>query len=128
MRRSMRWPGARAYLLALWRSFLRNFCEREPKNVSQSELMRIRGVATPLIRINSDWETFFGSRSQKFRKKLRHKANKYARAPGHRIERRIVTSPDDPVFDQLQEVSRHSWKGKVGTDLASVPAARAFLH
>jgi CelD/BcsL family acetyltransferase involved in cellulose biosynthesis len=87
-----------------------------------------RSVATPLIRIDSDWETFFATRSQKFRKNMRNKANKFARAPGCRIERRVVTSADDKTLDEMQEVSRHSWKGKAGTDLASVPAARAFLR
>jgi CelD/BcsL family acetyltransferase involved in cellulose biosynthesis len=87
-----------------------------------------RSVATPLISMETDWETFFATRSQKFRKNMRNKANKFARAPGCRIERRILTTVDEATLNDMQEVSRHSWKGKVGTDLGSVPAAREFLR
>jgi CelD/BcsL family acetyltransferase involved in cellulose biosynthesis len=87
-----------------------------------------RGVATPLIRVRGSWEAFFATRSQKFRKNMRNKVNRFGRGEGCRIERRIVRSADDPIFGEMELVSRNSWKGKVGTDLGSVPQARRFLQ
>jgi CelD/BcsL family acetyltransferase involved in cellulose biosynthesis len=82
---------------------------------------------TPLIRIDTDWETFFGQRSQKFRKSMRNKVNRFQRTAGCIIERRQITSPADPVLADMILVSRNSWKGKIGTDLGSTPASRSFL-
>ena len=44
------------------------------------------GMSTPLIRIDSDWETFFGKRSQKFRKSMRNKVNRFNKTEGYSID------------------------------------------
>lgn len=86
-----------------------------------------RRFHTPLVRIESDWQTFFSGRSKKFRKNLRNKVNRFERAEGLSLGRHVLRSAADPVIAELAEVSRRSWKGAIGQDLASVPESRAFV-
>ena len=44
-------------------------------------------IESPFILINSDWETFFSGRSQRFRKSLRNKINRANKSAGISIER-----------------------------------------
>lgn len=83
---------------------------------------------TPLIRIQSDWRSFFSSRSRKFRKAVTNKVNRFARTPGCSIERYSLASPDDPAVDEMIAVSAASWKAAAGTDLKSRPDSLAFLR
>lgn len=84
-------------------------------------------LRTPLVRTVGDWEAYLGQRSRMYRKGLRKKIRVFDAHSGTSVERVSLRSGTDPVLEEVVEVSRRSWKRKVGHDLHSDSAGRAFL-
>ena len=86
------------------------------------------GLTTPLIHIDTDWNTFYQSKSRKFRKNLTNKANRFQKYDGATIERITVKSSTDPILEEMVQISKNSWKANIGNDLATNQNSRNFLY
>ena len=86
-----------------------------------------RNLRTPLVRVTGRWDDFFAAKSQKFRKGMRNKLNKFFKSPDFRVERIRLQSSAHQALAEMIDVSRRSWKAKVGTDLATLPGSLGFL-
>jgi CelD/BcsL family acetyltransferase involved in cellulose biosynthesis len=85
-----------------------------------------QNLTTPVIAVDSDWDTFFSSRSKKFRKGLRNKINRFARN-GFVVRHHVLGEDFERYLEQIVGVSSYSWKSTVGTDLQSSGEARKFV-
>ena len=83
-------------------------------------------IESPLIVIDSDWESFLQKRSPKFRKVLRNKINRANKKGDLSIERVSITGSREPVLREMLEVSRNSWKRQIGTGLTGNQNSNAF--
>lgn len=81
---------------------------------------------SPYICIDLDWETFWKTRSQRFKKAMRHKINRAQKNGGMVIEKIPLKSGDAPELEVMGRISRNSWKFMKGTDLASSSANLNF--
>jgi CelD/BcsL family acetyltransferase involved in cellulose biosynthesis/GNAT superfamily N-acetyltransferase len=70
-----------------------------------------KGLNSPYVVINTDWDTFFSSRSKRFRKNLRTKKNKLDKFGPYTIEK--VTYFDKSLIDIIARVSENSWKKNI---------------
>jgi CelD/BcsL family acetyltransferase involved in cellulose biosynthesis len=86
------------------------------------------GLHSPFIEIDRDWQTYFGSRSWKFRKVLRNKLNRMKRLGHYEIQE--IDQVDDPrkVLDSIFGVSRNSWKGRCRKDVSGIREVRRFFE
>lgn len=75
--------------------------------------------ASPLIRIESDWQGYLTSRSRHVRRELLRKRNKLDGVG--QVEVRAVTEPSeiDKALQDVLQIERRSWKERFGTSLAS---------
>lgn len=80
----------------------------------------------PFITINSDWNTFFNKKAQKFRKSLRNKLNRADKSGDLSIEKIQINNSNHTVIQEMFAVSGKSWKKEIGTDLLSNPRSRNF--
>lgn len=72
-------------------------------------------LRSPVIFMDTDWETFLKSKSRKFKKVLRNKLNRAKRLASISIER---VSSGEEIQQRLEDVflvSARSWKHKAGT-------------
>jgi hypothetical protein len=84
-------------------------------------------LKTPVIAIDQSWETFFSTRPRKLKKSLRHKMNRLTRRPEFLIAEEQITATDQPIVQELIDVSAKSWKALIGNDLKSHDDSRLFL-
>ena len=85
------------------------------------------GLKTPVIHIDRDWDAFWASRPRKLKKSLNNKLNRFHKHPSFHIDNEVITAWDQPVIQQLIDVSARSWKAGIGNDLESRAEARLFL-
>ena len=85
-------------------------------------------IRTPLVQCSGTLETYLDCLSSKYRKGLRKKLKAFDAAADTRVERKLLGSSLDPLFDQMVSVSRRSWKSARGRDLGSRPEQRRFLR
>lgn len=85
-------------------------------------------LVSPFISIDTDWESFYGSRSRKFRKGMKNKINRVSRHGGIEVER-VNTMPylRDRLPD-LYKVSSRSWKARNGSAITSNPEDMTFYN
>ena len=84
-------------------------------------------MRTPLIHCSGTLEAHLDRLSRKYRSRLRKKLKTFDAAAGMRVEQSLLGSSLDPLFNQMVEISRRSWKSTLGTDLGSHSAHRQFL-
>lgn len=87
-----------------------------------------RGLESPYIPIDTDWETFFRTRHRKFKKAIRNKINRADKSGDISVEKVTVMSAADPAVEEMFSISGKSWKKEAGTDLASDGNARGFYR
>ena len=85
------------------------------------------GPASPYLPVTGSWEAFWSSTSQRFKKTLRSDRNRLERAGRVTIEEHRAVAPDSPVFAELLDVSRRSWKGPRGLAIATMPRMAEFF-
>ena len=83
-------------------------------------------IETPFIKIDSDWNTFLHTRSQRFRKALRNKINRAKKIPDSSVEKIQITGSNHPALQDMFSVSGRSWKKKVHSDLQSNVCSKNF--
>ena len=85
------------------------------------------GVALAVPGHRGDWETFWKGTSQRFKKTCRNIQNRLERAGRVRIEEHTQVDPEGPLFAELVELSRRSWKGDRGVAIATMPNMHGFF-
>lgn len=83
-------------------------------------------IESPFIEIAGDWETFFGTKSKKFKKSLRNKINKAEKVGDISIERVQIKDAMDPNIKTMVEISSKSWKKDIGNDMLGNPRINNF--
>ena len=84
-------------------------------------------IRTPLVPCSGTLKAHLDRLSSKYRSGLRSKLKTFDAAADTRVEQKLLSSSIDPLFDQMVEVSRQSWKSAIGRDLHSRHAHRQFL-
>ncbi len=95
-------------------------------NMNVNKIGIKESIESPFILINSDWETFFSGRSQRFRKSLRNKINRANKSVGISIEKIQINDSNNPAIQDMFAVSEKSWKRQDGTDITSNPQSKNF--
>jgi CelD/BcsL family acetyltransferase involved in cellulose biosynthesis len=85
-----------------------------------------RVSSSPLLRINTDWESFLRSKSKHFREEQKRKVSKMRKAG--QVDFVKVSNPDQiqEVMRDILRIERNSWKEKEGTSFTAVPGLREF--
>ena len=126
--------------LSSWESrwdivFLRKVHEKNTLFNHLDEAIRKRGYSAitrpifhaPVLRINSDWKSFYSGKSQRFRKKIRYDLNKLKRE-GH-VKTQLFDTPAQ-IASNMEDVFRvgcRSWQGKIGNSIGSTQQNRLFF-
>jgi len=84
------------------------------------------GLRSPFIKINTSWEEYYASRTKKFRKVLRNKVNRIARAG---VTYRIVKIENDnkEATSTVYEISKNSWKARCGQSIVDSSSTKQFF-
>ncbi len=83
---------------------------------------------SPYLAISESWEEFFRNKTQRFRKTCRNIENRLPRGGTVTVEEHREVDPDGPVFAEVLEVSRQSWKGVRGVAMATMKGMPRFFH
>lgn len=81
---------------------------------------------SPYIDIDTDWEDFWKSKSQRFKKTMRNKINRANCHGGVVIEKIPLEGGHAPELEEMKRISRNSWKYVAGTDLSSCECRLKF--
>jgi CelD/BcsL family acetyltransferase involved in cellulose biosynthesis len=84
-------------------------------------------VRSPHVTITGTWDTYWTAKSQRFKKTIRSVRNRLVKAGTVSIEEYRQVSVDSPVFAELLDVSRRSWKAGEGVAIATMPGMPAFF-
>jgi CelD/BcsL family acetyltransferase involved in cellulose biosynthesis len=82
---------------------------------------------SPYLAIAGDWEAFWKGTSQRFKKTCRNIQNRLERAGQVTIEEHTRVEPAGPLFAELVDLSRRSWKGDRGVAIATMPNMHGFF-
>ncbi|MFQ5752908.1 MAG: GNAT family N-acetyltransferase [bacterium] len=85
-------------------------------------------VESPYIIADSDWDTFFNKRSNRFKKSMRNKLNRMNKSNYISIDQLRITDSNDPVISEMFSVSGKSWKKKAGTAITSSEDTKGFYR
>jgi CelD/BcsL family acetyltransferase involved in cellulose biosynthesis len=85
-------------------------------------------TASPVLSITGAWEDFLRGRTPRFRKTCRNVENRVRRAGHVVVEEHRDVDPDGPVFAEVLEVSRASWKGPRGLAMATMQGMPRFFR
>ncbi|MCI5221816.1 MAG: GNAT family N-acetyltransferase [Candidatus Electrothrix sp. AR4] len=84
-------------------------------------------LRSPVLYINTDWNSFYAGKSQRFKKKIRYDRNKLKREGN--ITTRVFDTPEqiESIIEEVFAVGCRSWKGKDGNSVGSTPQNRSFF-
>ncbi len=85
-------------------------------------------VRSPHVTITGTWGAYWAAKSQRFKKTIRSVRNRLAKAGTVTIDEYRQVSPDSPVFAELLDVSRRSWKAKESIAIATMPGIPEFFR
>jgi CelD/BcsL family acetyltransferase involved in cellulose biosynthesis len=88
---------------------------------------RAEASLSPYLAIEGGWETFWKGTSQRFKKTSRNIQNRLERAGRVRIEEHTQVDPEGPLFSELVELTRRSWKADRGVAIATMPNMHGFF-
>jgi CelD/BcsL family acetyltransferase involved in cellulose biosynthesis len=92
------------------------------------ESLVVKGsLRSPVLYMNSDWESFYTATSQRFKKKLRYDRNKLKRIG--EVDIQLFNTPEQiaGVIEEVFAVGRRSWKEEIGNSIGSIPQNRMFF-
>jgi CelD/BcsL family acetyltransferase involved in cellulose biosynthesis len=84
-------------------------------------------LRSPSLVVSGTWEEFWAGKSQRFKKTIRNVANRLAKAGTVAIEEHRDVRPDGPIFAELLDVSRRSWKASRHVAIATMPRMAEFF-
>jgi len=88
---------------------------------------RAEASVSPYLAIAGGWETFWKGTSQRFKKTCRNIQNRLERAGRVTIEEHTQVDAKGPLFAELVDLSRRSWKGDRGVAIATMPNMHDFF-
>lgn len=74
-------------------------------------------IQSPYFLIDREWDDFWKSRSQRFKKAMRNKINRARNHENLVIDKIPVNSAITPELEDILKISANSWKHEVGNDL-----------
>ena len=86
------------------------------------------GLNSPYLSIQSDWKTYFESRSKKFHKVLRNKINRLSRLGDFKFNEFKGAAGLPEILRTIFQISRKSWKGRSGKDICASPENKEFFE
>lgn len=102
-------------------------CLVNPADACHYNIVIKDNLLTPTILISGEWGVFFKKRSRKFKKSINNKLNRFKKEPDFKIDCETVSTVDQPVLNEIVEISKKSWKSRIKNDLGSDKAGRNFL-
>jgi CelD/BcsL family acetyltransferase involved in cellulose biosynthesis len=84
-------------------------------------------LRSPSLMVSGTWDEFWAGKSQRFKKTIRNVANRLAKAGTLAVEEHREVQPDGPVFAELLDVSRRSWKAPRQVAIATMPRMPEFF-
>jgi CelD/BcsL family acetyltransferase involved in cellulose biosynthesis len=90
-------------------------------------LERLAPLVSPYLTVAGDWETFFRGRTQRFRKTVRSVQNRLERVGVVTVEEHTEVDPASPLFREVVELSRRSWKADRGVAISTMPRMLEFF-
>ena len=84
-------------------------------------------LRSPTLVVSGTWDDFWAGKSQRFKKTIRHVANRLAKAGTVTVEEHREVRPDGPVFAEFLDVSRRSWKAPRQVAVATMPGMADFF-
>jgi CelD/BcsL family acetyltransferase involved in cellulose biosynthesis len=85
-------------------------------------------VSSPYMSVTGSWDAFWAGTSQRFKKTLRSVRNRLDKAGRVEIEEHRTVALNSPVFQDLLDVSRRSWKGPRRLAIATMPRMVEFFR
>jgi CelD/BcsL family acetyltransferase involved in cellulose biosynthesis len=90
---------------------------------------RVAGrIESPYLEIDGSWRQFLEGKTQRFRKTCRNLENRIMRAGRVTVEEHRQVDADGPLFAEVMEVSRQSWKGPRGFAMATMQGMPRFFR
>jgi CelD/BcsL family acetyltransferase involved in cellulose biosynthesis len=90
---------------------------------------RVATTISPLVTLAGTWDDYFRTqKSQRFRKTCRNVESRLRRAGEVTVEEHRALDPDGPVYAEVMEVSRQSWKGARGLAIATMEGMPRFFR
>jgi CelD/BcsL family acetyltransferase involved in cellulose biosynthesis len=88
-------------------------------------------IENPIIALNSEWDTYYGTRSRRLKKAVNLAANRLAKAGEVRVHWLApatgAAADVDRAVDQVTAISARSWKTRTGNSLDN-PGPQAFIR
>lgn len=88
---------------------------------------RAGSLFSPYLTITGGWGTFYGAKSQRFKKTWRNIQNRLERAGPVSVEEHRAVEPGSPLFREAIEVTGRSWKAGQGVAIATMPRMPEFF-
>ena len=85
-------------------------------------------LSSPFLRTDSDWESFYSNKSQRFKKRIRYIRNKISRQGDILISKSDTPAEVKELMGQIYDVDARSWKAKVGKAIGSSEQNRMFFR
>ncbi|MCI5141440.1 MAG: GNAT family N-acetyltransferase [Candidatus Electrothrix sp. ATG1] len=84
-------------------------------------------LRSPVLYMNSEWDSFYRAKSQRFKKKLRYDRNKLKRSG--KVDVRFFDTPEQisGIIEEVFTVGCRSWKENIGNSIGSTPQNRSFF-
>jgi hypothetical protein len=83
-------------------------------------------LCSPILNIDSDWDSFYSNKSQRFKKRVRHARNKLARRGNILVEESHDPEVVTRLLDQIFDIDARSWKARMDTAIGSSMQNRVF--
>jgi len=105
-------------------------CGSLPEVLDRNKLLSgiRKGLHSPFISVNSDWHTYYSTRTRRFRKSLKNKTNRIKKIGEPVIQKFENIGNPGTVLTDIMEISKNSWKGKYQRDIASIEDNRRFFE
>ena len=84
-------------------------------------------LRSPHVTLTGTWDAYWTAKSQRFKKTIRSVRNRLLKAGTVSVEEHRQLTVDSPVFAELVDVSRRSWKAGKGVAIATMPGMPAFF-
>ncbi|MFH0926718.1 MAG: GNAT family N-acetyltransferase [bacterium] len=83
-----------------------------------------RGLISPYIYINTNWDNYFSNRPKRLHKNIKNKSNRLSQANGYAIEE---IKQSDNTLSLIFEISAKSWKAREGKAITQLEERRDFF-
>ncbi len=103
-------------------NYIKTYCQQNATRWIARPSLR-----SPVLSTASSWESFYYSRSRRFKKRIRYIKNKYSKLGEIRVSESHAPAEIKSLMAQIYAVGARSWKGKTGTAIGSTEQQRRFF-